>query len=193
MTGRVAVSKSIYESDLNQAPKETAGLTIPIIIDVEASGFGRGSYPIEVGTVNAQGDAHCSIIRPEPDWLHWDDKAEKLHGISRQVLEEHGRAPIDVARDLNQWLAGQVVYSDAWGNDISWLGLLYETAGISQHFQLESLRSLISEEQMTIWHQIKEQVIKDSSCQRHRASCDALILQKTYVITAQITQAKGAG
>ncbi len=79
------------------------------VLDIEASGFGRGSYPIEVGFVDAQGGAFCSLIRPEPDWLHWDASAEALHGISREALQRHGRPPAWVADQLNQRLAGQVV------------------------------------------------------------------------------------
>ena len=35
------------------APPEEA----PAVLDIEASGFGRGSYPIEVGFVLANGEA----------------------------------------------------------------------------------------------------------------------------------------
>ena len=37
----------------------------PIIIDIEASGFGRGSYPIEVGLVLPDGTPHCFLIAPD--------------------------------------------------------------------------------------------------------------------------------
>jgi hypothetical protein len=43
----------------------------PIIIDVEASGLGHGSYPIEVGFALADGETHCRLIKPEEDWQHW--------------------------------------------------------------------------------------------------------------------------
>jgi hypothetical protein len=36
------------------------------VIDVEASGFGRGSYPIEVGFVLPDGEAVCTLVRPRP-------------------------------------------------------------------------------------------------------------------------------
>ena len=158
----------------------------PLIIDVEASGLGRGSYPIEVGVAMPDGATHCMIIRRQAEWRHWDEHAERLHGISREILEFYGREPDDVATHLNQWLAGRVVYSDAWGNDSSWLGLLFDCAGIVQQFKLESLRSLLSERQLQHWHGIKEQVIAASNIRRHRASNDALILQKTFCETAKL-------
>ena len=64
---------------------------LPTILDIEASGFGRGSYPIEIGFSDGQGGLFCSLIQPEADWLHWDDSAEALHGLSRELLLTHGR------------------------------------------------------------------------------------------------------
>ena len=159
-------------------------MTGPLIIDVEASGLGRGSYPIEVGVAMPDGETHCMIIRPEEDWQHWDEAAERLHGITREVLQAHGRTTLDVARHLNQWLAGELAYSDAWGNDSSWLGLLFDCAGIAQQFKLESLRKLMTEQQVEQWHTVKEQVVVEHNYRRHRASSDALILQKTFSRTA---------
>lgn len=159
----------------------------PLIIDVEASGFGRGSYPIEVGVALPNGDCFCAIICPDDGWQHWDPEAEKLHGITRSILLAHGRSIVEVAQLLNQWIDGRVAYSDGWGNDYSWLGLLFECAGITQRFTLDSLRSVMSEAQAAVWHQVKEQVISDSHFRRHRASNDARILQQTYLRSYQLT------
>jgi hypothetical protein len=158
----------------------------PLIIDIEASGFGRGSYPIEVGVALEDGQSRCSIIRREIDWQHWDPKAQLLHGIHRETLDKHGRSATEVAVMFNNLLAEKVVYSDAWGNDSSWLGLLYETANLPQRFRLESLRTLLSDAQAEIWHETKERVIADLGFERHRASNDALILQQTFSQTAAI-------
>lgn len=155
----------------------------PLVIDVEASGFGVGSYPIEVGVALASGETRCMIIRREPEWEHWDASAEALHGISREVLEQHGCTPLEVASKLNEWLSGAVVYSDAWGNDRSWLALLFDVAGLPQQFKLESLRALLSDEQLQQWHQTKGCIESKSGKQRHRASNDALVLQQTYCLT----------
>jgi hypothetical protein len=157
----------------------------PLFIDIEASGLGRGSYPIEVGIALACGGTACMIIRPESDWEFWDDEAEKLHGISRETLTYFGRPPLDAAKFLNQLIAKEVAYSDAWGNDSCWLALLFECAGIAQHFKLDSLRSLLSEEQAAIWHEVKDSVIADNPFPRHRASNDALILQHSFCRTVE--------
>ena len=49
----------------------------PLIIDVEASGFGGASYPIEIGVALDDGHKYCALILPEPEWTHWDAAAER--------------------------------------------------------------------------------------------------------------------
>jgi len=156
---------------------------IPTIIDIEASGFGRNSYPIEVGFVLPDRKTHCYIIRPGDGWIAWDESAEALHGISRGTLEKHGREPLEVALRLNELLAGETVYSDAWGQDISWLGKLYDLIDAPQLFRLESLGCLLTEGQTNQWHETKAKVAEELDLRRHRASSDAMILLETYVRT----------
>lgn len=156
---------------------------VPIIIDVEASGFGRGSYPIEVGFVMPDGSAQCSLIKPETSWVHWDDSAESLHGITRDILAEHGKSIEEVAVWLNEHLRGLTVYSDAWGNDLSWLGALFEYAEVPQLFHLDALNKLLTEEQMNTWAETRDRVVSELSVKRHRASNDAKIIQMTYMAT----------
>ena len=158
-------------------------------IDVEASGFGRGSYPIEIGFVLANGESHCMLVRPEPDWQHWDKSAEQLHGISRQTLLGYGKPIIYVANILNRYLSQQTVYSDAWGNDSSWLAYLFETAAIKQLFKLESVSALLDENQQALWHDTKEQLADRLSITRHRASGDAKLLQQTWQHVEQLSRA----
>jgi len=155
----------------------------PIIIDVEASGFGRGSYPIEVGVALEDGRTRCFLIQPAPGWTHWDPKAEAMHGISRELLIRHGRPVREVAEELNALLLYKIVYSDAWGHDQSWLALLFETAGLPRRFRVESLRCLLQESHLDHWQTEKEAVLHGLKNVRHRASNDALVLQRTLVIT----------
>ncbi len=96
----------------------------PAVIDVEASGFGPGSYPIEVGMVLPNGKTHCYLIRPAPGWTHWDPVAEAVHGIRREILQARGVAIEEVARALNEILHDETIYTDGWGHDRSWLALL---------------------------------------------------------------------
>ena len=152
----------------------------PIIIDVEASGFGQGSYPIEIGIALADGSRHCFLVAPARSWKHWDTEAEKVHGISRELLSSHGRPIQDIAWRLNELLRTRTVYSDAWSFDMSWLGKLYDAAGMRQTFKVADIVELMDEEQREHWQDTKQSVIESLGLRRHRASGDARILQETW-------------
>lgn len=153
----------------------------PAILDIEASGFGLGSYPIEVGFVLPDGTLWCSLIKPEPDWQHWDPNAEAVHHITREQLALHGRNARDVTDVLNQQLRGTTVYSDAWAHDYTWLNRLYEVAERSPSFKLDNLRSLLSDDDAARWHDVKRSVALGMGAPRHRASADARLLQQTLM------------
>ncbi len=149
-------------------------------IDVEASGFGSASYPIEVGCAFPDGVGYCSLIKPEPDWLHWDASAEKVHGISRELLLLRGRTPHNVAMELNEKLAEKRVVTDAWYHDYNWIQRLFDAAELVPHFELLDLLSLLDDEKAARWDSIKADVQAELNLKRHRASHDARILQMTY-------------
>ena len=157
----------------------------PLIVDVEASGFGGDSYPIEIGLALEDGSKFCTLIAPAPDWTHWDDDAETVHRISRDILETYGKPMQDVANFLNDILAGKTVYTDGWVVDKPWLTRLFHAAGVEMDFTVSSLEMILSPEQMEVWHDTKDQVVEDMELKRHRASYDALIIQETYKRTLQ--------
>ena len=169
--------------------RERGGLQAPAILDIEASGFGLGSYPIEVGFVLPDGSTWCSLVHPEPEWQHWDPEAAAVHGITREQLEQHGRHPRDLCTALNEKLRGLTVYSDAWAHDYTWLNRLYEVADCTPSFKLENLRILLDESDAARWHEVKRQVAQSAGLQRHRASADARLLQQTWVSVRSTHQA----
>lgn len=154
---------------------------VPAIMDIEASGFGRNSYPIEVGYVLADGSSFCTLIQPLPHWTHWDPAAERVHRIGRDVLQLHGRGVVEVADLLNKQLRGCTLFSDGWAHDYAWLGALFEEAGRQPSFRLDSLRKLLSESDTMAWDAVKQQVGEEMSLPRHRASTDARLLQQTWL------------
>ncbi|MGS0753431.1 3'-5' exonuclease [Roseateles sp. GG27B] len=166
-------------------------MTPPVLLDIEASGFGRGSYPIEIGFIGPEGRAFCALIKPEPDWLHWDASAEALHGISRELLQRCGKAPLWVATEINACLAGQIVYCDAWGYDYPWLSRLFDAVGLVPSFRLADLRSLLTEDDQAYWQAALEQVRAELQLRRHRASSDAKVLQLTLMRVKQQVVAAG--
>jgi hypothetical protein len=74
-----------------------------------------------------------------------------------------------------------VVYSDGWGNDLAWLGLLFDEAGLVQRFRVETLRALLSDDEAARWHAAKDAVRAELESSRHRASGDAQVLQRALL------------
>ena len=152
----------------------------PLIVDVEASGFGGNSYPIEVGLALEHGVKFCTLILPAPDWLHWDDEAEKIHRVSRDLLDVYGKPMREVSEQLNDLLYGKTLYSDGWVVDKPWLNTLFHASGIEMEFTVSALEMILSPQQMAVWHETKEAVIADMRVRQHRASADAAVIQETY-------------
>lgn len=162
----------------------------PNIIDIEASGFGVDSYPIEVGVVLSTGQKYCALIKPADDWLYWDQKAELVHGLSLELLWSHGKPISIVTRELNALLENMTVYSDGWVVDKPWLSRLFYRSGLTPNFFLSSLEYILKEPQMEIWTETQQQVMADLALTRHRASTDALVIQETYARTQHIAARK---
>lgn len=155
-------------------------MDVPAIIDLEASGFGRGSYPIEVGVALTDGTVHSALIKPPENWMHWSEEAEAIHGISREHLKEHGKTPREVAMELNELLKGQVLFSDAWSFDSSWVGRLFDEADLVQRFKIDTLNRLLTEDEMARWSDTKDAMIVEMGLTMHRAANDVKILRATF-------------
>jgi len=158
----------------------------PAILDIEASGFGHASYPLEIGIAMPDGSTRCFLIRPEPDWTHWDASSEKLHGLNRAVLLAHGRPVAEIVAELDRLLRGMTVYSDAWGHDLSWLGRLYDCVDRVPAFRLETLPAILTPGQLAIWDRVKHRIFQEVTFPRHRASNDARVLQLTWLRTTAL-------
>jgi hypothetical protein len=161
-------------------------MPLPVIIDIEASGFGKGSYPIEIGYYMPDGQSFCSLIRPETGWTHWDDSAELVHGISREQLASHGKSAAEVCLELNRSLRGQRVYCDAWSYDYVWLSVMYDAVDLVPTFEFKDIRELLSECEKTRWHPTRAKVEARLALQRHRASGDARTLFETLIEVRQL-------
>jgi hypothetical protein len=120
--------------------------------------------------------------------LHWDPEAEQVHGLSREILQTHGKSVNTVASELNTLLANRTTYSDGWVVDKPWLTRLFHRSGLKPSFFLSPLENILKEPQMEIWTQTKHSVIAELALVRHRASTDAMIIQETYARTSVATQ-----
>lgn len=165
-------------------------MQLPYIMDIEASGLGKGSYPIEIGFVTPQEKTYCTLIYPHESWQHWDTSAEALHHIPRSILKRNGKDITYVCNWLNQILAGQTVYSDGWANDMCWLGKLFNEAEQTQKFKIESILTLLTEQEREQWTDVHNKIVASESLIRHRASSDALMILKTFKVL-KIASTKG--
>ncbi len=157
---------------------------MPVILDIEASGFGKGSYPIEIGVAADDGTSYSWLVLPEPDWTHWRDEAAALHKISREELISNGLKPVVIAEQLNDLFEGQILYSDGWGFDSGWLSLLFYVARKNMLFRLDTLPKVLTEYQLEHWDKTKADLRLKHAWTHHRAEQDAKLLQLTYKKTA---------
>ncbi|WP_417581399.1 exonuclease domain-containing protein [Nitrincola sp.] len=150
-----------------------------LIIDIEASGLDPDhSYPIEIGVYNTdKPDTSLSfLIRPHPDWSHWDDVAEEIHGIERAELFRDGIAPDLACDQLNHFISQHAdgsnrLISDAPDFDFMWLRRLFRTAQRPMLFKLAGIDSVLSLNRQTlIFAELEKQQMP------HRALADARII-----------------
>jgi hypothetical protein len=160
-------------------------LLYPAIIDIEASGFGSHSYPIEIGAVTATGERYCALIAPMSDWQHWSTSAETVHGISREHLAHYGKPAHEICLALNALLGTTNAYCDAWTHDSAWLNRLFFAGRVRPSFRLSAIEMIASEAQLLRWDTAKIQLAQSLQIKRHRASGDAFLIQQTYLLTQQ--------
>ncbi|HEY6529004.1 MAG TPA: hypothetical protein VIZ65_09945 [Cellvibrionaceae bacterium] len=158
---------------------------IPIVIDIEASGFGSGSYPIEIGVIDEHGQRYCSLIKPLLQWTSWDATAFEVHGISRAYLESHGKPAVVVAQELNNLLNGKRVFSDGWVADQLWLNTLFQSVGLWPSFTLSPIEGIQTPLQHECWDETLSRLRRKHNEQRHRASSDAYLIQLAYITSAK--------
>jgi len=117
----------------------------PCFLDVEASGFSRGSYPISIAWNDPSGTIERCLIDPAsvPAWTDWDPAAETVHGLTRERLTRNGWSAPYVAETLNQSLAGQTVSTDAPDYDSRWLDRLFSSVGVPRRFSIAHADDLL--------------------------------------------------
>ncbi len=152
----------------------------PIFIDFEASSLDLiSSYPIEVGISLPDGEIHSWLIRPAPLWTDWSEQAQRVHGITRDLLVNEGTNAIEVAETLNE-LIPDTCYCDAWTHDSFWLHRLFRATRIKPRFELESVVQLLDDAEVVRWSGLRRQIIEETGLDTHRAGNDARILLQTW-------------
>jgi hypothetical protein len=104
-------------------------------IDLEASGLGPSSFPVELGVALPERapdgvwevTLRSWLIRPERSWLEradaWDPVAEQIHGLPLSRLQDEGLPLPQVVEEMDALLAGRTVHADTGrhGSDAGWL------------------------------------------------------------------------
>jgi hypothetical protein len=106
---------------------------VKIFLDFEASSLSKVSYPIELGWVDESGAGEALLIRPAPGWVEWDERAARVHGITREQLAHGGAAHDAVCARLLALAEGNVLYASAPSWDGHWLSMLLRAAGHPRH------------------------------------------------------------
>lgn len=160
---------------------------MPIFLDIEASGLHFDSYPIEIA-VMLDGQISSWLIQPEPNWTYWSEEAQAMHGITRQMLAQHGHEAKQVAMEINALLAetNGVLYSDAHAWDEDWLNILFHAAGEIRLFHLLPIEELFDAEQLSRFHAARRELFATTSNQRHRAAADVTVLRLAYLQALRI-------
>ena len=141
-----------------------------ICLDIEASGLGTRSYPIEIAWKQLDGmDEDDFLIDPRTgyNWNDWDDNAANVHGLTQAELYEEGISAKEAATRLNQRLKGKQVYSDAFEFDYFWISRLFDAAMVRPQFRLLGLEELLNEDDLELYQQLSTQ-----SPRLHRAMPD---------------------
>ena len=153
------------------------------LIDIEASGLGPDSYPIEIAYSPEDGTYRSTLINPDTGdgWDEWDPLAEALHGISRAHAVEQGQDVMAVANQLNEALGTGVWYTDAYDQDFAWMTRLYEAVLLEPSFRLASLQGLLEQQGKGLAAKYDELAAMDEPA--HRAEAD---LQRIRELLRQV-------
>ncbi|MHA7873160.1 MAG: hypothetical protein ACX939_12490 [Hyphococcus sp.] len=152
-------------------------------IDLEASGLGPASWPIEVGWCFVDSGPEAMLIAPVDEWSldAWDPNAQALHGVSVDELHASGHPAVDACRRLNDALEGAQVYSDAPDWDAFWIYRLFSAAGEKQRFALQDFGALLSGRTRAEISEIVRRAA-DIAPHSHRACADVLHMKAIYEI-----------
>jgi len=164
------------------------------VVDFEASGLHRFSYPIEVAITNGHHEYH-SLIRPMAHWKFWNEETELIHGVNRHMLAENGIEASEVAQQLNERLAGQLVYCDAIPWDGFWARVLFSDNGMHQRFSLSDVTPLFQrDDEIEAFLSERSRLQNSGNFRLHRALDDARILWRSlaYALPQDISHTDGA-
>lgn len=143
------------------------------VIDFEASGLSKKSYPIEVGITNGI-DNYNALIKPMSHWSYWEEKAEIIHNIPLNEVMRNGKDSLSVANELNNLLKNSIVYCDNIQWDGFWLNVLFSDNGLSPTFKILDIQDILKTgRQWRLFESKMEELEISNIYKKHRALDDA--------------------
>lgn len=158
-----------------------------LFIDIEASGLGIDSYPIECGWTVWNGEGDATLINHQP-WLessYWDSQAELLHGISKESLKDapDAKTALKIITDKTQ---EGILFSDCPKMESIWLSLLSSASQDRMKWTIHDATSLFGKS-------LKDERMANSIMEKfkttghhHRAQGDSLVLWKVWQVCLNV-------
>lgn len=149
-------------------------LTVPPILDFEASSLSDQSYPISVGML-VRGISYYYLIKPKREWTDWSMDSQGVHRLSRSNIENFGY-PVTVVASLIEYTLKKYscVYSDNPYYEEKWARKL------NLEIEFRDARELLKSDQQEKLRSYATLIMKEKNLIHHCAVHDALAL--SYLI-----------
>lgn len=155
------------------------------VLDIEASGLHQSSFPIEIAWGGPNFLAKSFYIKPDKMWKtsSWSNDAQRLHGISLEVVLQQGRMPTEVVEMLRTDTAGKTILSDGVSFDQNWMNMICAAAGAESTLVLTDVYGWLGQKFKSQSQLIGNVLVKFNAYEkrkglRHRALDDMLALNK---------------
>ncbi|MGB0734046.1 MAG: hypothetical protein ACPGPF_09765 [Pontibacterium sp.] len=151
-----------------------------VYVDIEASGLSEDSYPIEIAWVCEEThESDSFLINPSSiaQWHYWDETAEQIHGIQRELLLHEGIGVVEACERLNKALVGAALVSDALSFDGFWMSRLFVAASSTAQFDMIGLDDLLTQDQLQRYKKVSR-----SQLRRHRALPDVEAMMRAVTM-----------
>ena len=149
------------------------------VIDFEASGLSKKSYPIEVGVTNGV-EHYTALIKPLSHWTYWETEAETIHNITLDDVMKNGDDSLTVINKLNDILKNAKIYCDNIQWDGFWLNVLFSDNGVSPTFEILDIQDILKTGRQWRLFESKINELEESNIYRkHRALDDAKVIHSS--------------
>ena len=151
-----------------------------IVVDIESSGLGADSYPIQIGWCSLDLQVTgCFLIRPAKKWTSWDEQSEAVHNIDRVELDA-GLSVHGACIELVQVLSNERIYSDS-PFDQFWLNQLFTAGGwANTPIRVNHVADLVRAEARSLFNDELESRPRSHNALRDARLIASLVMRPQY-------------